>query len=96
MSDYNFYVYILSSESGTLYTGITNNLYRRLSEHKQNLVKGFTEKYNCHKLVYYEHYTGVVVAIGREKQLKKWNRIKKQNLIKSINPQWNDLSREWV
>ena len=96
MSDYNFYVYILSSESGTLYIGVTNNLYRRLSEHKQNLITGFTEKYNCHKLVYYEHYTDIVVAIDREKQLKKWNRNKKQNLIKSINPQWNDLSREWV
>ncbi len=96
MKDYNFYVYVLASTSGTLYIGITNNLYRRLSEHKQNLVEGFTEKYNCHKLVYYEHYTDVNIAIGREKQLKKWSRIKKQNLIKSINAQWKDLSEGWV
>lgn len=96
MSDYNFYVYILSSASGTLYIGVTNNLYRRLSEHKQNLVKGFTEKYNCHRLVYYEHYTSVTIAIDREKQLKKWSRIKKQNLIKGLNPTWYDLSEGWV
>ncbi len=86
----------MASDSGTLYIGVTNNLERRVSEHKQNLVKGFTQKYNCHKLVYYETFSNVTNAINREKQLKGLLRIKKQNLIKTINPTWKDLSQEWT
>ncbi|OGH93590.1 MAG: hypothetical protein A2538_05185 [Candidatus Magasanikbacteria bacterium RIFOXYD2_FULL_41_14] len=96
MKQHNYYVYILASDSGTLYTGVTNNLEKRLSEHKQKLVKGFTEKYDVEKLVYYEHYQDINTAIAREKQLKNWRRDKKEFLIKQINPHWHDLSSEWV
>ncbi len=95
MKEYNFYVYILASKSGTLYIGITNNLERRISEHKQKLIEGFTKKYECNKLIYYEYFTDVNTAIDREKQLKKWNRKKKEDLIKTINPKWEDLSKDW-
>jgi putative endonuclease len=70
MRNHNYYVYILTNDSGTLYIGITNDLERRVSEHEQGLIKGFTKKYQCHKLIYYEHYTDVHNAIAREKQLK--------------------------
>ncbi len=93
--EYNFYVYIMASYSGTLYVGITNNLERRVYEHKYNLIEGFTKKYSCHKLVYYEHFTNVYEAINREKQIKRWRREKKQNLIRTINRGWRDLSLEW-
>lgn len=92
---YSYYVYILSSDSGTLYIGVTNDLSRRISEHKQGLVEGFTKKYKCHRLIYYEYYTDVNAAIVREKQLKNWNRDKKENLIKQLNPIWKDLSNDW-
>lgn len=95
MRDYNFYVYIMASISGVIYIGVTNNLERRVIEHKNDLIDGFTKKYKCHKLVYYEHYNDVNNAIAREKQLKKWRRDKKEFLIKGMNPQWNDLSRDW-
>ena len=94
--DSNYYVYIMASSSGTLYIGVTNNLRRRVFEHKQGVVKGFTKKYGCHKLVYYEHYLDIRQAIKREKQLKGWLRVKKQNLIKTMNPSWKDLSEEFV
>jgi putative endonuclease len=96
MRDYQYYVYILSSDSGTLYIGVTNNLTRRISEHQQGIIEGFTKKYKCYKLVYYEYYTDIRIAIDRETQLKKWNRLKKQELIKTTNPTWCDLSREWL
>ena len=86
-----FYIYILASESGTLYISITNNLVRRVWEHKHFLVKGFSEKYGCEKLIYYEQYQDAETAILREKQLKKWRRDKKELLIKKINPGWKDL-----
>lgn len=86
-----FYVYILASKSGTLYIGITNNLARRVWEHKHGLVKGFSEKYGCEKLIYYEQYQDVETAILREKQLKKWRRDKKEFLIRKMNPGWIDL-----
>jgi len=85
----------MASHTGTLYIGFTNDLERRVSEHKQGLVEGFSKKYGCNRLIYYEHYTDVNAAIGREKQLKKWSRTKKENLIKSLNPGWCDLSLEW-
>jgi len=82
----------MASRSGTLYIGATSNLQRRVDEHKNNLVEGFTKKYSCHKLVYYEITPDVYVAISREKQLKNWRREKKENLIKTLNPSWKDLS----
>jgi len=85
----------MASESGTLYIGITNNLVRRIFEHKNNLTPGFTSKYSCYKLVYFEQYADVNRAIAREKQLKKWRREKKEFLIRTINPSWKDLSLEW-
>ena len=96
MRNYNYYVYILSSDSGTLYTGVTNDLERRVSEHEQGLVEGFTKKYQCHKLIYYEYFTDVRNAIAREKQIKNWNRDKKEQLIKTLNPTWRNLRNEWL
>ena len=91
-----YYVYILSNIANTtLYIGMTNNLKRRLYEHKNKLVPGFTEKYNVNKLVYYEKTTEVNAAIQREKNLKKWNREWKLDLIKKNNPSFKDLSLEW-
>lgn len=88
-----YYIYILTNWSNNvLYTGVTNNLERRLYEHKNKLVKGFTEKYNINKLVYFDSTTDVLAAIAREKQIKGWTRHKKNNLIESINPHWDDLS----
>ncbi len=89
---YTFYVYIVASKSGVLYIGFTNNLMRRVAEHKRDLVDGFTKQYQCHKLVYSEYYSWVQEAIGREKEIKKWRREKKIKLIESVNPEWNDLS----
>jgi len=92
--DYNFYVYIMASSSGTLYIGMTNDLIRRVSEHKEETVEGFSKKYSCNKLVFYEHHKYVYNAIEREKEIKKWRREKKHSLIKTINSQWNDLYEE--
>lgn len=94
--DYHFYVYIMASFSGTLYVGITNDLVRRVEEHKQGKIPGFTQKYGCKKLVYYEEYEYVYDAIEREKQLKKWNRKKKEELIKEMNSHWRDLYDDLV
>jgi len=85
----------MASKSGTLYIGVTNSLERRVLEHKNNLVPGFTKKYSCHKLVYFEHFTDIETAIAREKQLKKWRRKKKEFLIRTMNPSWKDLSSDW-
>ena len=88
-----YYVYILSNWSDSvLYIGVTGNLTRRLYEHRNGLADGFTKKYNVHKLVYYEVTNDVYSAISREKQLKKWNRSKKNTLIRNTNPKWADLS----
>jgi putative endonuclease len=90
-----YYIYILTSRSGTLYTGITNNLHRRVYEHKHKLIEGFTTKYNVDRLVYYESFPNVRDAIGREKQIKGYRRSKKIALIESMNPKWQDLSDGW-
>lgn len=88
-----YYVYILASNrNGTLYIGITDNLVRRVYEHKNDLIEGFTKKYKVHMLVYFEETSDVKSAIQREKQLKKWNRKWKLELIESKNPAWKDLS----
>jgi len=87
-----YYVYILASKkNGTLYIGITNNLIKRIYEHKNNLVDGFTKKYKVHKLVYYEICSDVQTALQREKLLKKWNRKWKIDLIEKENYFWDDL-----
>jgi len=88
---HDYYVYIISSNTGVLYIGVTNNLVRRLLEHKKRSIKGFTERYYANKLVYYEHHRYILNAIEREKQLKRWSRNKKVKLIKTINPAWEDL-----
>ena len=90
--DKRYYVYILAKEkNGTLYVGITNNLERRIWEHKNNLVKGFTEKYKIHNLVYYEVYGEIGMALYREKLIKRWPRNWKMNVIEKENPYWKDL-----
>jgi putative endonuclease len=90
-----YYVYIMTNRSGTLYIGVTNDLVRRVHEHKTKCVEGFTAKYNLTRLVYYEAGTDIREAIAREKQLKGWRRSKKLSLINSSNPEWNDLSDAW-
>ena len=90
-----YYVYIMSNYSRTLYTGVTNNLERRVYEHKQKAKPGFTAHYNITQLVYYETTTDPRAAIEREKQIKGWLRKKKVALIESVNPAWEDLSRDW-
>ena len=90
-----FYVYIMTNHSRTLYTGMTNDLARRVAEHKQKSIPGFTARYNITRLVYYEETTDVRSAIAREKQIKGWVRAKKVALIEAVNPQWRDLSAEW-
>jgi putative endonuclease len=91
----NFYVYILASKrNGTLYIGVTNDLIRRVCEHKSDAVDGFTKKYGVHHLVWYEVAATASVAITREKQLKKWNRAWKIHLIEKTNPEWRDLYDE--
>ena len=91
-----YYVYILTNwNNKVLYIGITNNLQRRIYEHKHKLVEGFTSKYNLNKLVYFETFEDSLIAISREKELKKWRREKKDELIMEINPNWKDLSVEF-
>jgi putative endonuclease len=86
------FVYILASQrNGTLYIGVTSDLLKRVWEHKNKIVKGFTEKYGVDKLVYYEQCEDIMGAIQREKQLKKWNRSWKLKLIEKKNPKWHDL-----
>ena len=90
-----YFVYIMASQrNGTLYIGVTSDIVRRVYEHKNGLIKGFTEKYKVHHLVYVEETDDVSVAITREKQLKKWKRSWKLRLIESMNPEWRDLYDE--
>jgi putative endonuclease len=90
---HSYHVYILASKpNGTLYIGVTSNVARRMWQHKQGLVEGFTKKYGVHRLVYCEPFARARDAIQREKQLKKWNRAWKIRLIESVNPGWKDLS----
>ena len=90
-----YHVYILSSASGVLYTGVTNHLERRVMEHKQELCAGFTERYKVTRLVYFEGFGDVRDAITREKQIKRWRREKKLALIRGINPKFRDLSEDF-
>src|SRR3972149_6446547 len=91
----SYYVYILTNwNNKVMYVGTTNNLIRRVHEHKNKLVKGFTEKYNVNKLVYFEETRDVIAAITREKEIKKWRREKKDQLVNRMNPTWKDLKLE--
>jgi putative endonuclease len=93
MKDHKFYVYIMASANNSvLYIGVTNSIIRRTAEHKQHRGNGFSASYNVDKLVYFEEFKYIGDAILREKQLKKWNREWKDNLIKSKNPEWCDLT----
>ena len=93
--DQRYYVYVLASErNGTLYIGVTNNIVRRVYEHREGLVEGFTPKYGVKQLVYFEEFGDVELAIRREKRLKKWNRDWKLRLIEKSNPDWTDLYPE--
>jgi putative endonuclease len=92
---YKFWVYILTSSTGTLYIGITGYIDRRISQHKMDSIEGFTKKYKVHRLVYFETFGHVQNAIRREKQLKGWRREKKIALIEKTNPRWQDLSEHW-
>jgi len=85
----------MTNKSRTLYTGVTNDLQRRVYEHKQKLVPGFTAKYNISRLVYFEETSEALSAIAREKQIKGWLRVKKTNLVESVNPEWLDLAEDW-
>ena len=92
MNQHNYYVYILTNwNDKVIYVGITNDLKRRIHEHKWKLVEGFTKKYGVHRLVWYEATNDILGAIQREKQMKKWRRQWKINLIEKENPDWNDL-----
>ena len=95
MREYRFWTYIMASVSGTLYTGITNNIEKRVDKHKSGNGSGFTSRYECTRLVFFERYQDVRKAIGREKQIKSWSRAKKIALIESANPRWKDLSEKW-
>jgi putative endonuclease len=92
---HTYYVYILASKrNGTLYIGVTNDLIRRIYEHKNDMTEGFTKRYRIHRLVYYEELNNVNDAITREKRMKKWKRSWKIELIKSVNSKWRDLYGE--
>ena len=94
MRDHSYFVYILASRrNGTLYVGVTNDLVRRVHEHREGLVPGFTKKYGVKFLVYFEYHTDITAAIEREKRLKRWHRKWKLDLIEADNPQWRDL---WI
>ncbi len=92
---HNYYIYIMASKTRVIYTGMTNNLERRVYEHKEKLIKGFTSRYNVTRLVYYEYTNDVNAAIQREKEIKAWRREKKIKLIESTNPNWENLSDGW-
>ena len=93
---HQYYLYLLTNKrNGTLYIGVTNNLERRLFEHKKKLIEGFTKRYNLNKLIYFETYQFVNDAIKRERNMKKWKRQWKIDLIERDNPNWKDLSKDW-
>ena len=95
MQDKHYYVYIMSSKSKVIYTGVTSNLLGRVYQHKNGFIKGFTKRYNVHRLVYFAETNDVMEAICREKKIKGWLRCKKIALIESKNPEWKDLAEDW-
>ena len=94
-ADNQYYVYIMTNKSGTLYVGMTDNIKKRVYDHKNKLVEGFTKKYNINKLIYFETFGDIYSAIAREKTIKGWLRKKKIELIRATNPSWTDLSQDW-
>jgi putative endonuclease len=90
-----YYTYIMASRTRVLYIGVTNNLERRVWQHKNGICKGFSKEYRCHSLVWFERYVSPLSAIAREKQLKGWRRSKKISLIEQKNLGWDDLSADW-
>src|SRR5258706_15112911 len=93
--DYNFYVYITANRWHTIYVGVSDDLHRRVWEHRTKSVPGFTTRYEVDRLVYFEHFTDIRDAIAREKQIKGWKRFKKLALVHSMNPEWKDLAADW-
>jgi putative endonuclease len=93
--DHQYFVYIMTNQSRTLYVGVTGNIRERVYQHKQKLTDGFTKKYNIDRLVYFETFGNVHSAIAREKAIKSWLRAKKIDLIQASNPDWRDLSDGW-
>jgi putative endonuclease len=89
---HNYYVYILASHSRRLYVGVTGNLARRLHEHRRQRLPAFTARYRIDRLVYFEHTHDVHAAISREKEIKRWNRVRKLDLVETVNPAWEDLA----
>ena len=95
--EHRYFVYVLTNKNDrVMYVGMTNDLERRLYEHKNKMLEGFTKKYNVSKLVYFEETSDVWAAIAREKEIKKWRRGKKDDLVNAANPNWKDLSAEWI
>ncbi len=90
-----YYVYVMTNRSRTLYIGVTNDLRRRVCEHKHHMIEGFTKRYNIDGLIYYEVSGDIMAAIAREKQIKGWLRKRKISLVESMSPEWRDLSEEW-
>jgi putative endonuclease len=95
MDERFYFAYILASRSRTLYVGVTSDLHRRVFQHKQKTHPGFTARYNCNRLVWFESFSEVSAAIQREKEIKGWTRARKIALIEAGNPTWEDLSEEW-
>ena len=95
VGEHKYWVYIVSSLTGTLYIGITGDLYTRICQHKAGEIEGFSSTYSCVRLVYYEAFDDVRKAIAREKQIKRWRRDKKIALIEKMNPRWQDLAETW-
>jgi putative endonuclease len=93
--EHQYFVYIMTNKSCTLYTGVTNDLRRRVYQHRNKSVEGFTKRYSITRLVYFETTTDIRAAIAREKQIKGWRRSKKIALIESMNPEWRDLAEDW-
>ena len=91
----DYFVYIMASRSRVLYVGVTNDLARRVNEHKQSFIPGFTQKYRISRLVYFEQFGDIRDAIAREKQIKGWVRVRKIKLIEARNPTWDDLAARW-
>ena len=92
-----YYTYMMTNYTNrVLYTGVTNDLERRVREHKSGLIPGFTQKYRCKKLVYFESFSDVEQAIRREKLIKEYSRDKKNQLVNNVNPEWKDLSEGWI
>jgi len=89
------WVYILVGRTGTLYTGVTSDLYHRVLQHRKGIKSGFASKYQCNRLAYFEEYGDIRLAIAREKTIKGWTRAKKIALIQSLNPEWRDLAKDW-